>query len=98
MKSKHANIKVPHKINEETFQMSSDKNVSIQHSFAEIVSECVKSDDENDFTLHTVHYDGNSNDDADRIVPETITTLSSMEPYTQEISVMVRIRNELFNS
>lgn len=92
MKSKHSNIKVPNKTvkPEGSFKLPPPKSVSIQHSFAEIVNECVKSDDEVDFTLHTVHYDGQSDDATDPISTEHITTLSSMDSFSHDVEVQVR--------
>lgn len=102
MKSKHADIRVPNKIsksNENLKLVSEQSASSIQHSFAEIVNECVKSDDENEFhTISTIHYTGvgeansleiHESDDKDNI--EHITTLSSMDPnFSNEVEIQVR--------
>ncbi len=85
MKSKHPSFNVPNRIYDSnsslklsSSSMSSKSTPSLQHSFAEIVSECVKSDDENDFQIiHHVQFDGD-NDMSDGI--ENITTLSSIDP------------------
>lgn len=51
MKSKHVGVKVPHKLaKSSSHSEDSQSRVSIQHSLQEIVNECIKSDDENDFT------------------------------------------------
>lgn len=80
---------------DDSFILPATKHFSIQHSFAEIVNECVKSDDENDFTVHTV-YDGHG-DDMDPISTESITTLASMDPhYSHEIDVQVCMVSKAF--
>lgn len=100
MKSKHSNVKVPNKISKsnENLKVLPQTISSIQHSFAEIVNECMKSDDENEYQIvNNIQYsnsnDSNSNDinDIDNNGSVgTITTLSSMDPnFPQDIDVQV---------
>lgn len=81
MKSRHSDIKVPHKLAKlsgSSENATSPNRQSIQHSLAEIVNECVKSDDESDFPgANQLNFD-TEDDDLDDV--ENIVTLPAMNP------------------
>lgn len=89
MKSRHAGVKVPHKLTKlSSSSGTSPTRQSIQHSLAEIVNECVKSDDESDFT-GTNHLNFDAEDDELDDV-ENIVTLPSMNPgFSQNTDLQV---------